>query len=203
MQVYATLSVVISAIIVSQQTAARRTTLAPFVCPVNSRTSGCHCPQLSNKLFCNGTQTGTRLRNALGRISTEVSFTVFEMYGTTIEEMRDYTFTKLRFTDMRVHSNANLQGVQSNAFAGQEDCVERLDLSRNAIATSSVFQAVSKLSKLRELVLSDNKLLEIPYYAFGQQPQLASISLARNRIQVKKFVRNQSFLGLTHFAELN
>ena len=167
-------------------------------CPIES--NGCSCGILSSELSCTGAQTGYSLKNTLTSIEPSKSVQIFSMYRTSIEEIRDYTFSQLKVTnEMRLFDNKELESIQPNAFYGSELTIKRLDLHNCSLSGSSLFQAISKLVNLEELNLGQNKILDVPYYAFGQQDRLKSINLANNRIQV---IGESAFRQLTHLSFL-
>ncbi|XP_076328954.1 oplophorus-luciferin 2-monooxygenase non-catalytic subunit-like [Tachypleus tridentatus] len=151
-------------------------------CPSEELFLPCKC-EGSAVIQCNKAETTDEVVESFKQKFEDFgAFGTFHMKNTTVSKIPSRLFGPAKFYSFRITGNLNLYTVEDNAFAGSEPFAELIDMSNNAIFSSSVFQAISKLGRLQYINLENNSLIEVPDNAFGKQ-LLQFISLRNNKIQ--------------------
>lgn len=114
-----------------------------------------------------------------------------------VQEVAEYTFTKLTNLKELNLSNNNIQSIKTNAFSGLKS-LQVLDLSHNKI--SVVADIFTGLNSIRLLSLSYNQILDLPDGCFRSQTQLRSLTLDGNRLHN---LRGYAFQGLSNLQLLS
>ncbi|XP_064466265.1 nyctalopin-like [Ornithodoros turicata] len=118
-----------------------------------------------------------RLMNALHASVQNVPIDLLHVNNSTVELLPDGVFTKLDIQSLHM-ARCRLKEVSDRAFQGLENSLMSLSLPDNQL-TEVPTQALQRLTSLRQLDLSSNRIKEIQSRAFYSLP-LGTLKLADN-----------------------
>ena len=104
--------------------------------------------------------TTEALETAFNR-SIEFKAPQMEIIRAPITRISDEVFGKTAIKAMYIHTNPNMTEISGNAFAGSENYMEELYISRTGLSSTSVFSAINKLKKLKTLTMSQNQVSDV------------------------------------------
>lgn len=138
------------------------------------------------------------LLSALNRYATSTPLDLLYINNSTISELNDETFIKLKVQSMQL-SGCNIKKIGDNAFSGLEQNLRNLNLQDNELTEVPV-KSLMNLKNLSLLDLSHNKITRVPSGAFETLTKLATLKLSDNNITLE----NSALKGLeTSLKNLN
>ena len=162
--------------------------------------SPCSCDYPTSMILCRSTNRGNltlALKTNLPRVLTfqELHISGFLSRANQvisnrfpIQELEPSTFDDFRFKYVHIYET-ELELIHSDAFASTYDYTKVLNLKSNWLVNGpshteyDIFETVNKFTGLMHLDLSDNRLVHVPSYSFGQLSNLKTIQLGSNYIQ--------------------
>ncbi len=180
-------------------------------CPNPDLLKPCHCDK--DSIFCGG-HNSIDLKNIFHNLSSTLKsdkkhFKSFSLNNTAIKELPENTFGDITFESLFISNAPNLTSIHTKAFSGTD--THRLTYEFNIYNTSlknsppnyDIFQAFSSMVNIKNIYLTQNKIEEIPDYAFkpinGPENTLNLLYITDDTI---KRIGNFAFQDLNHLYSL-
>ena len=119
-----------------------------------------------------------------------------------IDEIGENIFHNSTFREIKIYGCSGLKFFNKNAFSKTLTKTEKITISFNErLGDLSVFQAINKLTAVREIELTYNNLSEIPSQAFNNnQTNLWHLTISGPSINK---IGQRSFISLVNLKELH
>lgn len=151
----------------------------PVQCPPAELIAPCQCrSRVSPQVKCTNVYGLESVRNALNQRFPH-GLRTLHITDSNILALPDHAFANISVSRLLIDGN-NIRQIDEDAFAGQEDLLF-LSLQNDRLFDVPV-SALSRLTQLRALILSDNLLIFLGQDSFADLDRLINLVLRNNRI---------------------